>query len=753
MTDQLILTEELLKEFLDPQLSKFYEYKVEDKLPANCKFQVSFQDEHEKQYFFSFFRENALGKNSRKVVLSVKKNKSTTFKINVDKGSFLRILGTLVRAYEEYKTTEDGLKCTSFGFYFPDTFGKYAPFVVRLISRMWKTEPKKRLALYGAAESYQASLVLLYVNVNSMVPYFGGSLMNSPEAVDIFKGQFYDNLAGIHKNTADKTVKKVENPQQPTTTQSMIAKKQASVAQSKLDAPAAPIQQATPGINTHPEHEDAGQDGWVEPYKDDSYNYGGIEATHIRMKVNSGSSSLKVGQEAEIYGVYMNSNFDKCYAQFGLTQKAAENAMDGCNGVLIVKPNSNPSKYVALSLTAMTSNTNAMFWYLDADNKSPVDIENDKKKEEAEAAAAAKLAKKPKDIVKVVTNPNATVIHNFGPNYQKALEETLGQVKVGPVTVKLDGFSVIEISEKLTEINDYFGKMSYDQARKIASEIKSQISYKFDQVNDAFIDYCRENGLFAPDSNNAAMKAVKKYTGSAYANVNRYLRGIPLEAGENEQDQIDLINDIDKAFMMYGVKLPRNFKVYRGASASMADIEALNKYDSIPLNGYSSVSTKPQIAEDFTQIQDQRDVIAGQVAAANGDNDQLSQQHFGSKQGNKILYSIDRLDRCLSLLARDASKFANEEEIILNRGTEVVLKGGDKLSQKVYRVCKRMKSDWYLDGYSEDQGIWFARTEIAPNSLKESTLRGYLLREAVQQASDAMDNLAILSFYIDDILE
>lgn len=738
MTDQLILTEELLKEFLDPQLSKFYEYKIETDFPAACKFQASFLDESGKHYFLSFYRDPSLGKNSRKVILANKKNKNLSFKINVDKGTFLRILGTIIRIYEEYKESSDGKMCTSFAFNFPENFVKFAPFIVRLISRMWKTEPKKRLAIYGAAESYQSAMVLLYANVNSTVPYFGGPAVTGNAYLETFGGPFYQELAGVHKSTADKVVKKVENPQQPTTTQSMIAKKQASVAQSKLDAPAAPVQQATPGINAHPEHEDASQDGWVEPYKDDDYDYGGIEATHIRMKVNSGSSSLKVGDEAEIYGVYMNASFETCYVQFGITANAAKSTMQGCSGVLIVKPNSNPSKYVALKLTSMTGNTNAMFWYLDADNKSPEDIEKDKKKKEQELLT--------KQIsTKVPTNPQAKKVQELPDNYITQLYDGMRDFQLGPIKIDIVGSTIFDLTDKIREIQQMFGKMD---PSKIAQNCDSFMSQSMSQnavLNKIFNNFAKKNGLFLKDGSDS--KAVTDYTGSDYGSINQFLRFGKVPNYTNEDYVKSKISQIDACFSKNGVRLPKTLKVYRGASISAKDIESLNKMESAPLTGYASVSLSIATALQFGGLSgtDITSLIRGQLMAFDDEKpDDLGEVYFDSKQGNKILYSISRLDRCLSLMLKEVSNYSHEEEILLNRGTEIKVSQG----QKVYKVANRYTGAVHV---TDNDGIWFARAEVVSDGLIESSLRDYLLREAIQKTGEVMDNLAILYVCLDDI--
>lgn len=730
--NQLVLTEELLKEFLDPVTAKAYTWKQETESGyASLKFQASFQDEHEKIYYLSFYRDSSFGKNSRRVIFSVKKNKNLNPKINVDKGSFIKILGTIIQIYQYYKENDsDGKMSNSYGFQFPDSFAKYMPFVYKVIKRLFKTNPKIRLDLFGAIDSLDNATIMYYVNSSSHMPHFGG-----PKAdLSIIRGPFYTSITGeTAAAVADGEKASIASTPDVAAVKLDIKPKTAAVKKvAKAKAPVAP----TPEVVAEPKTE-----GWVEPDFDNT-QFGAYpmapNPNRIKMKVPSSSSSLPAGKEAICVGVYNFEKFKNCYKQFNINDNAVFKL--GKMYVLVVMPVATVGKYVALD-----ANINDLL-----KSNDRWDYEGIPK------------AESPKVVTPVVPKPQATDF-NYIPQNKNAksfeipqtLKDSLKQlptIELGPVKISLneDDVSVIGIAEKLQEIKTFFGTLPKDQLNDTIANMLSVSSKAQTKVSDIINRYLSDNSLFfgtgwgeaTPDS----IKAIKMYSGSWYGSINNYLRS----GVDSEGNTAKRVADIDGAFTTEGIRFPSDLTVYRGASISAEQIKALQKLDIIPLTGYASVSLRARIGVSFASVGGYTsDIIRGALVSFEDESDRenLGTAEIHSKQGNKILYSINRLDRCLSLAIRKVSQHEDEDEILLNRGTNIKLRKG----AKIQKVLNRYNP--YGENITEDDGVWIAKVEIAPMAVSESNLRLYLLREAVVKFSEVQDAVALTNFFLEDCLQ
>ena len=733
--EQLMLTEELLKEFLDPVSAKAYNYQIETDYPATCKFQASFEDEHEKRYYLSFYRDATLGKTARKVIFSVKKNKNLNPKINVDKGSFIKILGTIIQIYQYYKENDsDGKMSNSYGFQFPDTFAKYMPFVYKVIKRLFKTNPKIRLDLYGAVDSLDNATIMYYVNTSSHMPHFGG-----PKAdLSVIRGQFYTSITG-------ETAASVAGEEKAAHAAPAVAPKEVppEIANLKLDVkpkPAAktvkkakPVEPVAPIeiVKATPSEE---PDGWV--YPEFTNNEIGTtplfnQPNRIRMLVNSGSSSLPQGKEANVIGAYKLSTFKQIYAQY----KLPENVANKVNGplVLIVKPIGQEGKFVALSVTVSQLNdSNSSFEYFDFEKGSyPKPV----------------VPEKPKVDFNYVPKNDSAKTFETPESFTKALKD-IEPVNFGPVKIGFgDDVSVIGVADKLNEVKKFFGNLPPNEVQSVVSDMLGKVEGVQKKLSASINKFLSENSLYygqgtaTPESVNA----VSSYTGSGYGSINSYLRTGEADSSSNVALRVA---QIDAGFAAEGIRFPKDLNVYRGASISEDQIKTLKKFSIIPLTGYASVSLRAHIANSFAGVGGYAsDMVKGALITFDDEeNRNLPQAEIGSKQGNKIIYSINRLDRCLAIAVKNISQHSHEEEIILNRGTHIKLRPG----AKIQKVMNRYNP--YGSNVGEDDGLWIAKVEIAPNAVSESSLRAFLLREAVNKFSEAQDAVAFTAFFLEDCL-
>lgn len=734
--ENIILTEEILAEFLDPVSAKAYTWKQETESGyASLKFQASFEDDHEKRYYLSFYRDSGFGKNSRRVIFSVKKNKNLNPKIHVDKGSFIKILGTIIQIYQHYKLNDpDGKLSNSYAFQFPDTFAKYMPFLAKVIKRLFKSTPKIRLELYGAVESLDGNTIIYLANTSSSMPLFGG-----PKAdLTVIRGDFYMKLTGQTAANKEDEEKKIVTTAEPAPyIPPPYSPSQAKVEPSKVKKTKAPTVEPKKVIPVEaPVKAAVVSPSFVKPnytdpalFKSKGYNK---PSKAIYATKDSGSSSLTKGQTAEILGLYTKDRFIEYKDQFGINASAIKKISDSSESyVLVVKAKN--GKYVAFPVGSDVGNENYIndkFYFIETSDTQKV-------VEPVNKANLDQFAK----------NPNATYIENLPESYHKILEEA--SFNLGPIKVSLgDDTSIIGVVDKLEEVRSFFGTLPKDQLKDKIYEINGEVENVTSKLVKSINTFLEQSGAFLgqKDEGHADyIHSVQIYTGSGYEAINNFLRGKTVGVSSSKQIE-DRVKSIDEAFSYEGVYLPPKLVVYRGASISSELIEEMNEMKSVPLTGYASVSLKPSTAMSFMSG-GVGFVEIGKAATLKDISDpkQLDQAYYSSNQGNKILYSINRLDRCLSLVLKKISNHPNEEEILLNRGVNVRPRQG-KLIQRVMKRETDSSSD-------NGQGIWLARVEIAPKAISESSLASFLLREAIDKFTEAQDALALTAVFLEDYAE
>jgi hypothetical protein len=321
------------------------------------------------------------------------------------------------------------------------------------------------------------------------------------------------------------------------------------------------------------------------------------------------------------------------------------------------------------------------------------------------------------------------------PSYSELLKN-LKPVEVGPISLEFKGVSVIDISEKLNEVSNFFGSIDKGTAlniartamekldsfqRSLASKIDRDLKKMEMHFNDKTAPYEQYNSL-------------RHYTGSGYDSINKRLRGSS-DITNKDQD----IKNIDNAFAQNGVRLPSDFRVYRGASITTAEIEELNKGNAYEMTGYTSTSLGTTTAYTFTKMGEAKNPDYA-VAGVNGEP---VSSYVPSTQGNKILFDINRLDRCLGLYVAGISNYSTEYEYILNRGTFVKNRG----NHKVIQVAK--------DPSEPEKGYWFAKVsvsgagdEIFENSPKRFKDIYRMVVESTSGVSQTLDNMAVTAFYL-----
>jgi hypothetical protein len=195
-------------------------------------------------------------------------------------------------------------------------------------------------------------------------------------------------------------------------------------------------------------------------------------------------------------------------------------------------------------------------------------------------------------------------------------------------------------------------------------------------------------------------------------------------------------------------------QVYRGASMTNDDIETLNGGGTYTNSSYSSCSLAMTKAFDFAKMSP----LSTAKALANGGVLKGEDTFLGStSQGNKVMLVIDRLDKCLSLYLEGVTKISAEFEILLNRGTVMKCKNGEKMLCVV---------DIPGDGVSKGRKGWFGKMSIvgtaglaimesAPKSLKslvESTLsESKEVIEYMDKCSMVAYALTEMSDYLDEL--
>jgi len=196
MEDQELMLESLLTEILDLTSAKYFDFQETpaNKMPGipTLKFQTEFVTDKNKEYAFRVLRKPEIGRNSRWVFVSIRAagGKLKSQDLMFDVGDMKKILVTLLKSYQLYKDSTDGHQTSSYDFTFPAKYERFAPFIVKVIQRAFKTEPRAALDLAGAVAE-KTVFHLYYTNRQSTVPFFGGK---DYDPVAVKSNPFYASL-------------------------------------------------------------------------------------------------------------------------------------------------------------------------------------------------------------------------------------------------------------------------------------------------------------------------------------------------------------------------------------------------------------------------------------------------------------------------------------------------------------------------------------------------------------------------------
>ena len=196
MEDQELMLESLLTEILDLTSAKYFDFQETpaNKMPGipTLKFQTEFVTDKNKEYAFRVLRKPEIGRNSRWVFVSIRAagGKLKSQDLMFDVGDMKKILVTLLKSYQLYKESIDGHQTSSYDFTFPAKYERFAPFIIKVIQRAFKTEPRAALDLAGAVAE-KTVFHLYYTNRQSTVPFFGGKDF---DPVAVKSNPFYTSL-------------------------------------------------------------------------------------------------------------------------------------------------------------------------------------------------------------------------------------------------------------------------------------------------------------------------------------------------------------------------------------------------------------------------------------------------------------------------------------------------------------------------------------------------------------------------------
>lgn len=433
----------------------------------------------------------------------------------------------------------------------------------------------------------------------------------------------------------------------------------------------------------------------------------------IRMLVDSGSSKLLKGEFASTVDRWEVCT-DQLLDDFNIKNKDLLG-----KPVLIVHPVNNPEYTVALSGFPI-----GVYNYLSAKDYA---LEKEYKQSEFNKAQHP------------VQNPNAKV----APISDMAmLLSDVEPLDIGPIQIKFDGITLIDVGEKLNEMTKFFGSMSPENIRAIAQKGLASVEKSSEKVATQMVKELRaaEMIVLGHHLTQHQLEAVRAYTGTFYRSVNMVLRGQKPKSDSDYAEKV--IEGMDSAYSDRGIRFPASTRVYRGASIYEDDIKLLNEGKTYEMTGYTSTSFTPSTAYAFLSIGG----IGGSVgvdaiaASAVGKESKVS---FTSKAGNKILFDIDRLDRCLSLYVDSISKNSGERELILNRGVIVKNRKGSQ-TIAVANDPTAPNNKFYFSKVS----VVGDGSDIFENAPIE--YKGFLmsLNEAMNNAKQALDNIAVTTFYL-----
>jgi hypothetical protein len=436
----------------------------------------------------------------------------------------------------------------------------------------------------------------------------------------------------------------------------------------------------------------------------------------IKMITQSGSSSLPAGALANVIE-FFPAITSHAVINYKIPNSVENYFLNSGDPLIIVSPTDNSSKFVALSVMKEG------IGYVYVSGKGYKD-------KLAQAKANTAVAEVPDSLppaLKITDKPVSEFYSDRFKDWVKANRPNLtSSVEFMPgVTIDLPEYDFLALGEKLRTIGEAFGTQAAI-TRDRANVLLGQLRNKSSSIADFIESQIEQTGLYLkPGSKGVA--GVKAYSGTDYSRINDYIRKPPEEVSSYNTETLDKIRKIDDAFRLYGIRLPKDLPVYRGASISDADVAALDKGGVHVMDSYSSASLKTYTAEDFFRAHPEVGVLS--ITQTKDNTPVTIDYSIGSKQGNKIFFTIRGLDRCISLYIAQVSQFSHEKELLINRGTSVKC----EVSPTTGGLTKPVLVHKSKNGVK----CWAARVTVA-NSLTESTVS---FRSLLEQRSPDMKEL------------
>jgi len=465
----------------------------------------------------------------------------------------------------------------------------------------------------------------------------------------------------------------------------------------------------------------SGYEDCLVPITDDEYIAGPsvIEAENevvkkdvmFKMLKNSGSSALSKGGTAKLIASY-----DKMDADIVKTYDLPSFATDYTMPVHIVQVLTMTDKYVVL----IQSQEGEYYTRYETD---PVTV--------------------PSVSTESLAGPSANVASKEVSNlFDSGFDAYTASVGLSPVInitpdieINIKEYDFATLGQKLNSLSAVFdgGKISSSLVQEFNSRIRSKSGQLADKIEKEIV----KTGLYMKPGSKG-VGSVKAYSGTAYGSINRFLRNPDTKYDYSAEKKH--VKGIDDAFRLYGIRFPKDMPVYRGASISNEDIEQLQQGGKHLMHSYSSASLQTSTAMSFYRA----NTSDSTVALAQGNAGKVVDYEYAeSNQGNKIFFTIKRLDRCLSLYIAEISQHSAEMELLINRGTELVCKHGTKP----------------LHIHTSTKGVrcWATQAEVAkPDGLTESVSFRYLLEQQspkLKEMFDDLDKLALIQYKLDLVVD
>jgi hypothetical protein len=456
----------------------------------------------------------------------------------------------------------------------------------------------------------------------------------------------------------------------------------------------------------------APEDSYVEIQTEEPFDLTKQKGKFVRMTADSGSSKLKASEVAKIVDYGMNGDdFDTALAVYGLPSSTKID-----EPFLVVQPVKHIEKHVLLKLSDNGSTYNILDTY-DAESDSEVSS----KAKNTGVNASNKPVKNDSPVVEL-SKTQEQLLREYG----------MEPFKFGPISIDLAGLSIVDLTDKIKEIQSYFPSLDTETLKTMVTKNYERVVNLSENIGNSMHHIIMQHDLEFKGGTKGT-SSIKAYSGNAYNNINKYLRfgedlinGVSGYALEDTKKHIEAL---DKVFEKHGKKFPADLKVYRGASMTAEEIQILDDGGYYEMTSYSSTSLRPEVAHNFAKVGSY-----SFVKGATGDQDDIS---VDTRQGNKVFMEISDLDKCLCLYINEVSEYKNEREMLINRGTIVQAK--DKLI-KVMNI----KQAGDIKG-----GVWVGRFRVV-EALNEMAMPVYmkdffkLLREQLEPYEDALMNLAIL---------